>query len=163
MMSFGSVASCTYSTLPQKLSLFQLYIHIQVEIYLIRAFKDAAADRPNVRLLLAGRRMDAENDVLMGWICEAGIESRVILLGEQRDVTAIMNGIDIFVLPSISEAFPLALGEAMSCGCYCIATDVGRWIWLMLNSPLRDISSASFCPKFFIILHDLPSFLFPSI
>ena len=69
--------------------------------------------------------MDAENDVLMGWIREAGIESRVILLGEQRDVTAIMNGIDIFVLPSISEAFPLALGEAMSCGCYCIATDVG--------------------------------------
>ena len=92
---------------------------------LIRAFRDAAADRPDVRLLLAGRRMDAENDVLMGWIREAGIESRVILLGEQRDVTAIMNGIDIFVLPSISEAFPLALGEAMSCGCYCIATDVG--------------------------------------
>ncbi len=92
---------------------------------LIRAFRDAAADRPDVRLLLAGRRMDAGNDVLMGWVREAGIESRLILLGEQRDVTAIMNGIDIFVLPSISEAFPLALGEAMSCGCYCIATDVG--------------------------------------
>ena len=32
---------------------------------------------------------------------------------------------DVFVLPSRSEACPLALLEAMAAGCVCIATDVG--------------------------------------
>jgi len=32
---------------------------------------------------------------------------------------------DLFVLPSRSEACPLALLEAMAAGCVCIATDVG--------------------------------------
>lgn len=92
---------------------------------LIQAFAAAAKEHADVKLLLAGREMTAENDELIGWIHEAEIDDRVILVGEQRDIPAILNAMDIFVLSSISEAFPLTLGEAMSCGRYCITTDVG--------------------------------------
>lgn len=92
---------------------------------LIRAFKKAGLENLDAKLLLAGRNINDDNEELMSWIRDAAIEDRAILIGQQREIPGILNAIDVFVLPSISEAFPLALGEAMSCGCYCIATDVG--------------------------------------
>jgi len=42
-----------------------------------------------------------------------------------ESVRQLMHECDIFVLPSRSEACPLALLEAMACSCACVATDVG--------------------------------------
>jgi glycosyltransferase involved in cell wall biosynthesis len=42
-----------------------------------------------------------------------------------EEVRSLMVASDVFVLPSRSEACPLALLEAMAAGCVCIATDVG--------------------------------------
>jgi glycosyltransferase involved in cell wall biosynthesis len=42
-----------------------------------------------------------------------------------EEVRALMINSDVFVLPSRSEACPLALLEAMAAGCVCVATDVG--------------------------------------
>jgi glycosyltransferase involved in cell wall biosynthesis len=42
-----------------------------------------------------------------------------------EEVRSLMVDSDVFVLPSRSEACPLALLEAMAVGCVCIATDVG--------------------------------------
>jgi glycosyltransferase involved in cell wall biosynthesis len=47
-----------------------------------------------------------------GWMSPEAIESA-------------LSDCDLFVLPSISEACPLVLLEAMAVGCHCIATDVG--------------------------------------
>jgi glycosyltransferase involved in cell wall biosynthesis len=47
------------------------------------------------------------------------------LLGQRRDVPRIQASLDILTSSSISEAFPLTVGEAMSCGVPCVATDVG--------------------------------------
>lgn len=42
-----------------------------------------------------------------------------------EEIRSLMTAADVFVLPSRSEACPLALLEAMAVGCACIATDVG--------------------------------------
>ncbi len=42
-----------------------------------------------------------------------------------EEVRRLMAACDVFVLPSRSEACPLALLEAMAAGCACIAADVG--------------------------------------
>lgn len=45
--------------------------------------------------------------------------------GARRDVNQIMPGSDIFVLPSISEGFPITLLEAFASGLPAVTTDVG--------------------------------------
>lgn len=56
---------------------------------------------------------------------DAGIEDRVSLPGASRDVAAILHGFDVFVLPSVSEATPVTLLEAMASGIPVVATRVG--------------------------------------
>jgi GalNAc-alpha-(1->4)-GalNAc-alpha-(1->3)-diNAcBac-PP-undecaprenol alpha-1,4-N-acetyl-D-galactosaminyltransferase len=48
---------------------------------------------------------------------------KVFFHGMQKDISLYLSRSKIFVLPSLSEAFPLALIEAMSLGLACISTD----------------------------------------
>lgn len=83
--------------------------------------------------VLIGRGFTPENTHLRDTLLARGIASSFRLLGERSDIPAILRGLDIFVLPSRSEAFPNALGEAMLCGIPCVATDVGD-VAAILNS-----------------------------
>lgn len=81
--------------------------------------------RRNVHFLLCGAGVDCTNQVLVAQINRLGLADRCHLLGPRRDVPRIHAALDIVASSSISEAFPLVLGEAMSCGVPCVATDVG--------------------------------------
>ena len=54
-----------------------------------------------------------------------GLAGRCHLLGPRRDIARIHAALDVATSSSISEAFPLAVGEAMACGVPCVVTDVG--------------------------------------
>jgi glycosyltransferase involved in cell wall biosynthesis len=55
-----------------------------------------------------------------------GLAGKVRFLGHRRDTAALYRLMDVFVLPSYLEAFPMALLEAMSSACAVVAADVGE-------------------------------------
>jgi glycosyltransferase involved in cell wall biosynthesis len=81
--------------------------------------------RPDVHALLAGDRVDAENADLMRWLRDAGVADACHLLGRRDDMPRLMAAIDVLAVPSLGEAFPNVVGEAMACGIPCAVTDVG--------------------------------------
>lgn len=87
-----------------------------------------------VRFLMIGTNLDAHNAELMGWIDGTGHAERFVLLGERADIPACLSAMDIFCLPSRTEAFPNALGEAMAMGLPCVSTDVGDVAMLMADT-----------------------------
>ncbi len=58
-------------------------------------------------------------------IAEYKIEDAISLPGQQTDTFGAYKQIDIFLLTSDFEGLPLALLEAMSCGCIPVVSDVG--------------------------------------
>jgi glycosyltransferase involved in cell wall biosynthesis len=92
-------------------------------------FLEAAAvlarSRPDAHFVLCGSKVDPANADLTTRTNSLGISDRCHLLGPRRDVARIFAALDVAASSSVSEAFPLAVGEAMACGVPCVATDVG--------------------------------------
>lgn len=89
----------------------------------VRALARAAAIQPRFRLVLIGGgplRMELEQLVR-----DLGVADRVALLGERNDIRELLPGLDLFVMPSLTEGHSIALLEAMAAGCTVIATRVG--------------------------------------
>ncbi len=57
----------------------------------------------------------------------------VVFTGLRDDIPTVLEGTDIFVMPSHSEGLSNALMEAMSAGCSCIVSDVGGNGYLVQN------------------------------
>jgi glycosyltransferase involved in cell wall biosynthesis len=91
----------------------------------IQAAARLQAMTPRVHFLLCGRGVTRDNTQLVDWIAEAGIQAQCHLLGERRDTARLFAAMDIATSSSASEAFPLAVGEGMSCGTPCVVTNVG--------------------------------------
>jgi glycosyltransferase involved in cell wall biosynthesis len=63
-------------------------------------------------------------DELRQLTARLGLSDRVNFLGDTGEIPSILAQMDIFVLPSTYEAFPVSLLEAMSTGVAVLATDV---------------------------------------
>ena len=91
--------------------------------YLLEALAQVRQSAPNIRCVIAGRgelRADLERHAAV-----LGIASNVQFLGFYDRVPALLQAIDVFVHPSVSEGLPLAVLEAMASGKPVIATRVG--------------------------------------
>jgi len=92
---------------------------------LARAFAKIAAAYPAWKLALLGD--PGPDDCLkqvQATIAAHNLQDRILLLGSRDDAMEFMSRSSVFVQPSLFEGLPLALQEAMFCGCACVATRV---------------------------------------
>jgi len=94
---------------------------------LLSAFEIVRADHPDAQLWIAG---EAVNEALspiksFGLAGHKGFMDRVRWLGLRRDLPALLDAADAFVLSSAWEGMPLVVGEAMAMEKPVVATDVG--------------------------------------
>lgn len=90
---------------------------------LLRAFGQVLSQQPNSRLLIGGTGELMET--LQALTRELGLTERVRFLGLRKDMAAVMNAADGFVLSSAWEGLPMVLLEAGASGLPMVATDVG--------------------------------------
>jgi glycosyltransferase involved in cell wall biosynthesis len=73
--------------------------------------------------LVAGEGRDRAK--LEGLISAKGLKGLFHLVGNCQEVPRFLSNIDVFVLPSRREGFPIALVEALAASLPCVATNVG--------------------------------------
>lgn len=89
----------------------------------LRAAATVATGRDDVRFVVVG---DGElESVLRDRVQQLGISDRVVFLGHQDDIPAVVRTLDLLVVSSISEGFALTAAEAMAGGVPVVATRVG--------------------------------------
>ena len=91
--------------------------------HLLQALPDLLRRQPRVRVLVAGG-----GPLLTPLREEAqarGVADRVIFTGWRQDNLELLTALDVFVMPSLWEAMPLALLEAMAARRAIVVTDVG--------------------------------------
>ena len=92
-------------------------------VTLIKAFAGIRNLGPPLKLAIVGsgpmrEQLEAEARTL-------GISDDCVFAPATREVADWLRAIDIFVLPSLSEALSNSLMEAMACGCCVVASNVG--------------------------------------
>jgi glycosyltransferase involved in cell wall biosynthesis len=92
-------------------------------IYLVKAFGRVTASLPKARLEIVGD--GPEKEKLLLEIRKLGLESKIQLIGAQKNVRKFLSCWDLFVLPSISETFGIVILEAMEQKVPVIASAVG--------------------------------------
>ena len=96
---------------------------VKGQTFLLQAMSAIVRHRPDCWLIIAGRG-DLES-TLKREAKELGIERNVLFLGYRADVTELLQAMDVFVLPSLSEGLSLSILEAMAAGKPVVATAVG--------------------------------------
>lgn len=91
--------------------------------HLLDAARLVCARYPDAIFVLAGQGQ--LHEALARQAETLGIGRNVRFLGYRDDVAAVLAGLDIFALPSLSEGLPLSLLEAMAAGKPVIASNVG--------------------------------------
>jgi glycosyltransferase involved in cell wall biosynthesis len=90
---------------------------------LLNGFAKFAKQHPGARLAIIGSGPELEPLRILARELEIG--DKVWFEPATADVPDWLRSIDIFVLPSLSEALSNSLMEAMACGCACIASRTG--------------------------------------
>ena len=90
--------------------------------FILRVFQQVHARNNNSRLLLIGDGPERAN--LEKIASELGIKNSVIFAGLRGDINRCLQAMDLFIMPSLYEGFPVSLLEAQASGLPCVISDV---------------------------------------
>ena len=119
---------------------------------LLSAFATLPSE-PGLQLALVGD--GSEREVLGAQANQLGIASRVHFIPGNAAVPRWLRAIDIFVLPSVSEALSNSLMEAMACGCCPVASRIGGNPELLEERVSGRLFRAGDVPGLAAVLRDL--------
>lgn len=91
--------------------------------FMIRALPAILASHPNTYYLVVGD--GSHRDALLEEVQKVGVGDRVVFAGMRRDVARLLSASDVFVLPTLTEALPTVLAEAMAARLPIVASRVG--------------------------------------
>lgn len=112
---------------------------VKGHLYFLNVFAKLKSATP-VHLLLVG---DGElRGAIEQRIVELGLQSNVTLAGFRRDVPAILNSVDLVVVPSELEGLPMVVLEAMARGRAVVAHRVGGIADVIENDSLGRMVTA---------------------
>ncbi|MCF8024266.1 MAG: glycosyltransferase family 4 protein [Desulfobacteraceae bacterium] len=97
-------------------------VHTKGHQYLLQAFAQIKDKYPEVQLSIIGAGPEEKN--LKSEIKKLGLEGRAHLLGYHKNAVQYVRGFDIWTMPSLSEAFGIALLEGMIGELPVIVSDV---------------------------------------
>jgi len=91
--------------------------------YMIRALPAVVAKDPDVYYLVVGN--GTYREALEKEVEQAGMKDHVVFAGQRGDIPHLLAASDVFVLPTLTEALPTVLAEAMGASLPIIASSVG--------------------------------------
>ena len=90
------------------------------QLFLLRIMKEIAAQNENAVLLFVG---DGElRDEVTTYAGTLGLDDKVIFTGTRSDIPALLQAMDVFLLPSLTEAFPVTVVEAQAANVPCVVS-----------------------------------------
>jgi glycosyltransferase involved in cell wall biosynthesis len=91
--------------------------------YMLKALPTILAKNPNTHYLIVG---DGDyGDTLRDLVTAIGIQENVTFAGRRTDIPALLSIGDVFVLPTLKDALPTVLIEALAAGIPIVASNVG--------------------------------------
>lgn len=88
---------------------------------ILRIFADYLSLGKKARLFIAGE--GELKDELLNLSKELNIQDKVVFLGNRNDVSSLYQAMDVMLLPSFHEGFPVTLTEAQASGLPCLVSD----------------------------------------
>ncbi len=96
---------------------------------------------PDARFIIVGD--GPERPSIERHIRDLGLQSRIHLLGNRKDIHRILTSMDVFALTSLNEANPVSILEALSCEIPVVASRVGS----ISESVLEGITGFTIDPS----------------
>ncbi len=124
------------------ISLVGRYHPVKGHADFLRAATILLKDYPSVHFVLVGQDVVDGNVALAHLLKDSSLRAAVHLLGPREDMATVTAAADIATSASLSEGFSNSIGEAMSCGVPCVATDVGEASWI-IGSTGRIVPASS--------------------
>lgn len=89
--------------------------------YVLDIYKDYLNRDSKARLLLIGK--GAEKERILKKIEDYDLKDRIVFLEGRSDIPELMSAMDVFILPSLFEGYPVVAIEAQAMGLPCILSD----------------------------------------
>jgi glycosyltransferase involved in cell wall biosynthesis len=115
---------------------------------LLYAFSKIKKNYDNIYLYMVGKNINFKNKKLLSQVKNQKIKNRLFFLNEQKSLLKFYNGIDLLILPSLSESFPNVIPESMLCStpvlstnAGCSKTIIGKYGFIIAKNSKQTISS----------------------